>query len=150
MGCGVANKKQNSQTTATLQHTATQQNEVKANTISVSQQSLTDTSRSEFRLTIKPKGKFNYSAIGGYVGEAEYLTISGKHSKQTLNSKTQFNAQGLKFKEQNSLHSQQELSNNTKNTTKLKSSNSFLMLGILIFAILLWLGYRKFLVKYFE
>ena len=144
MGCGVANKKQHSQTTATLQHTTTQQNEVKAKTISVSQQSLTDTSRSEFRLTIRPKGKFNYSTVSGYVGEADYLTISGKHSKQTLNSKTQFNAEGLKFKEQNSLHSQQELSNNTKSTTKLKSSNSLLFLGILIAAILLWLGYRKF------
>lgn len=143
MSCGVA-KKQQEQTIATSQHTAVQQNEVKAKSFSVNQQTLIDTSRSEFRLTIKPKGKFSYSTVGGYVGEAEYVTINGNHSKQTLTNKTQFNAEGLKLKEQNRLRSQQELSNNTKNTTKLKSSNSFLFLGILIAAIVLGLGYRKF------
>ena len=143
IGCGVA-KKQYRQTTETSQQSSAQQNEVKAKSISVSQQTLTDTSRSEFQLTIKPKGKFSYSTVGGYDGEAEYLTINGKHSKQTLTNKTHFNAEGLKLKEQNRLSSQEEVSNSTKSTTKLKSSNSLLFLIILVAAIVVWLGYIKF------
>ena len=103
---------------------------------------LIDSSHHDFTMVLWPKGKFTFSLINGFEGEAEKIFIRGKQTQQKLlNMKHEKRQDSAAFKVN---YSNQKQSSNSVQKNKINVGYNWgWVLVLLVIFVLIW-GYMRF------
>lgn len=103
-----------------------------------SQWLLTDSSRNDLLLTIWPKGKFNYSLVNGFSGEAEKITLHARQRLQKSLQQMQTTKQGSVEIKANYASEKASTHNVQQHKVSARNNWAFVLL-MLIAVMLIWL-----------